>query len=181
MILLQWVWNKGALNPLVGISANCSLEETNCTKSCFLATHSLTKWTSISICLVFWCWTGLNEKAIAERFSQNKTGAIGNETCRKLKSYLIQSNSAEVMDKALYSASFEDLEIVYCFFEDQHIRLDSKNTIKSVADLLSFRSLAKSASLKAFNYKSPLVYAMLYFWVPLKYLSIFFIAVKWAV
>ena len=169
MRLQQWVWNRGALSPFVRISVNCSWEDTNCTESCWRETLSRTKWTSTSICLVFWCWTGLKDKAMADRLSQNRTGTPGNEMCRKANNCLIQSNSAEVKDKARYSASMEDRETVYCFLEDHEMGLLPKKTTKPVVDLLSLGSPAQSASLNAFNCKSPRVYEKPNLRVPFRY------------
>ncbi|CAN6704180.1 unnamed protein product [Malus baccata var. baccata] len=43
---------------------------------------------------------GLKDKAMADRLSQKRTGTLGKGMCRKTNNCLIQSNSADVNDKA---------------------------------------------------------------------------------
>jgi hypothetical protein len=61
--------------------------------------------------------------------------------CRKANNCLSQSTSAEVKDKARYSAHVDDLETICCFLEDHEMGLLPKKTTKPVVDLLSLGSL----------------------------------------
>lgn len=140
--MAQWVWNNGAGSPLASISSeNCSLEDTKRTCSSCLATLSLTKCTSISMCLVLWCWIGLQVRAIADKLSQNKSGLSEDGTWRKTNNCLIQSISAVVVERALYSASLDDQKTMFCFFDDKDIRLEPMKTTILVLDLLSLGPL----------------------------------------
>jgi hypothetical protein len=47
--------------------------------------------------------------------SQNKTGSLQHSIYRSFNKYCSHINSQVAADKALYSASDEDLEIVDCF------------------------------------------------------------------
>ena len=152
MIMTSWYIDYS----WVRISANYSWEDTNCTESWLREILSWTKYTSTSMCLVLWCWIGLNDKAMTNRLSQKRTGTLVSEMCRNVNNYFIQSNSAEMNDKARYSASVEDQETIYYFFEDHEIGLLPKKTTKPVVDRLSLGSPTQSTSLKAFNCKSPL-------------------------
>ena len=129
--------------------------------------------------ILFWCWTRLKDKAIADRLSQKSTGTLGSEMCRNVNNCLIQSNSTEINDKAWYSTSVDYLKTVCCFLKDHKIGLLPKKTTKPVVDLLSLGSPAQLASLKAFNYKSPLVYDIPNCMVPFRYCNICLTAVKW--
>ena len=131
------------------------------------------------MCLVFWCWTGLKDKAIADRLSQKRTGTPGSEMCRNVNNCFIQSNSVEVNDKARYSALVDDRETVCYFLEDHEIGLLPKKTTKPVVDHLSLGSPAQSASLMAFNSKSPLVWDIPSCMVPLRHRNIRLTAIKW--
>ena len=78
---------------------------------------SLTKWQSISKCLVLSWNTGLTVIWMTIWLSQKRTGTLGLWMCRSLSRYKIHwsSHVAEVEAKAWYSASEEDLETVICF------------------------------------------------------------------
>lgn len=92
--------------------------------------------------IFFLCIPGLQVSAVAKILSHNKLGGTKNGTYRKVSRCLIQLSSASMEDKALYSNSVEDLEIVYSFLEDQEIRLEPRNKKIAVVDLLSLGSLA---------------------------------------
>ena len=87
---------------------------------------------------------------MADILSQKRTGTLGSEIRRNANNCFIQSNSAEVNDKARYSASVEDRETICCFLDDHEIGLLPKKTTKPVVDRLSLRSPTQSASLKGF-------------------------------
>ena len=72
---------------------------------------------------------------MAESLSQNNTGALEMRTCINTSNCLIQLSLAEVVDKAQYSVSVEDLETVYCFLEDQDTGVCPRNTTNPIVDL----------------------------------------------
>lgn len=140
---------RRAENPLINMSANCSSEDTNWTNNTYLATRSLTKGTSISICFVLWCIIGLHVRAIAKRLSQYSVGVPEIRTCKNCNNCLIQSISAVVVNSAWYSASMEEREIVLCFFEDHEMGFEPRKTTRPVVNLLSLGSSAQSTSVNA--------------------------------
>lgn len=85
--------------------------------------------------------TGLQVRSIVDKLSQNIVVGVGTIICKKVSNCLIQSISAVVEAIALYTASVEDQEAVFCFLEDQYIGFEPKNT-KPVIDLLSLGSPA---------------------------------------
>lgn len=61
--------------------------------------------------------------------------------------YLIQAIFAVMIARALYSASADDLETMYYFFDVHKIGFEPGSTTNPEVDLLSFGSPAQSASL----------------------------------
>ena len=119
---------------LVNTSANWSSVEINLTSSSQAATRSLTKWKSISMCLVRAWKTGLAVRYVAPKLSQDRTGTRCWDTPSSLSSDSTQMASAAPFAKALYSASVLDLDTVGCFFELQEMRFGPTNMAKPLVD-----------------------------------------------
>ena len=83
---------------------------------------SLTRWQSISKCLVRSWKTGLAAIWMALWLSQNNTGSLEHWMWRSLRRYRSHWSSQVAEARARYSASEDDLEIVICFFVLQEIR-----------------------------------------------------------
>ena len=66
-----------------------------------------------------------------------------------------QESSAAEIANALYSASVEDRDIVFCFLADHEMGLGPRNTNNPVVERLSVGSPAQSASEKAVRIKGP--------------------------
>jgi len=108
-------------------------------------TFSLTKKTSISICLVFlwkiWLWA----IATALWLSQSSIG-VEKGTWSSCNKAWTQVNSAKVWAIPRYSASVLNLTVTYCFLDHQEIKLGPKKTPEPEVDLLLSTSKAQSAS-----------------------------------
>ena len=100
-------WSLWTGNALVKPSANWSPVETNRTSSNFCATLSLTKWKSISMCLVLAWNTGLAERWVAPRLSHHNLALGGCRIPNSVNNFWTQtiSATASALASALYSAS----------------------------------------------------------------------------
>ena len=118
------------------MSATCAFEGTNVGRMSPALTLSLTKWQSISMCLVLACWTGLEAKDIEEALSHRILIGVETGTSKSLSRHLIQETSHVVSARDLYSASVEDLETTFCFLDCHEMRLLPRKTQLPDTDLL---------------------------------------------
>ncbi|XP_050114486.1 uncharacterized protein LOC126592752 isoform X3 [Malus sylvestris] len=70
----------------------------------------------------------------------------------KIELNQLRAKILAMMARALYLASIEDLETVWCFFEAHEIGFEPRKTTNSKVNLLSFGSPAKFASLYDWRY-----------------------------
>lgn len=114
-------------------------------------TFSLTKWQSISTCLVISWNIVFSAMAIADLLSQNKV--VGHLGCipRSKRRYHSHWISHAPAARLLYSASEEDLYIVCCFLDFQETKALPKKMQKHVTDLLVYDHAAQSAFVKAWS------------------------------
>ena len=112
----------------VSRSASWSWVEIKCTSSVLATTMSLTKWKSISTCLVLAWKTRLEERYIAPMLSHQRVGEV---ECEKPSSrsrdwsHLI---SATALARALYLALVLDRATVAYFLQLQEIKLRPRKT-----------------------------------------------------
>ncbi len=86
------------------------------------------KWQSIFICLVLSWKTGLAAICKAAVLSQYNNAGFGCNILKSVNNERSQDNSQHVPVMALYSASAEERDTVFCLFVRQEIREDPKKT-----------------------------------------------------
>jgi hypothetical protein len=138
--------NFGGGNGLVRKSASCSSVEMGSNLNIPFCTFSLTKWQSISKCLVLLWNTGLEAMCIALWLSQYNVGSLTHLVCKSFKRYKSHWSSQVAVESALYSASDEDLDTVYCFLARRDIKDEPRKKQKPIVDLLESMHPAQSAS-----------------------------------
>ena len=121
-------WKREVPSGFVKQSASWSEVGTHWTRNLFSKTWSLTKWASISICLVLACNTGLDARAAALMLSHQITEEDNKSTWSSWSKDLNHISSAVVFANPRYSDSAEERETTTCFFEDQEINDAPKNT-----------------------------------------------------
>jgi hypothetical protein len=179
--LSQKSLNRLEGRPFVKTSANCSADGTYRTLISPRKTFSLTKWRSISMCLVLWWCTGLLDRYWALTLSQNTMVDRCGTRWSSLSNWRSQTHSATAFATPRYSASALDLEIVACHLDDHDIKLAPKKTQYPEVDRLVSGHPAQSAS----EYATISKFADLWiirpcFVVPLIYRNILFSSWKWA-
>lgn len=105
------------------------------------------------MCLVHSWSIALVAICIAAWLSQNMRAGAGEEIWRSRSNWWIRTSSLVVADKALYSASAEDLDRVLCFFVFQDTKESPRKTQNPVIDFLVPRQEPQSASAKAWSWK----------------------------
>jgi len=129
------------------MSASCSLELTNSVIRSLDKNFSLTKWQSISTCIVL-SWNIELETIWRELFDCHNTtpSAYFHKNFNSWRSCLIHTSShvARAIDR--YSVFALVHEITLCFFLFQDTRFPSSNTQYLVIEHLSIGQLAQSTS-----------------------------------
>ena len=121
--LLEFSRNLAAHNGFVNISAIWSELEICCKERIPRATCSRKKWTSISICFMWWWKTGF----LAMLLSQYNVGE-GIKKLMLFRRYINHISSVVVDANARYSASAVEQDTVACFLAPQDNMLSPINS-----------------------------------------------------
>lgn len=141
----------------------------------FFATFSLTKWYQFEICLVLEYITRFFEMVITLILSYIIGIASSYTTLISLRVYFIHINWVQQDVAAMYSTSATDKDIESYFLLNQETNLSPKKNSPPLLVFLSPILLTQSASLYAFNMKSPLfLYQRPKFELPFKNLKFLF-------
>ena len=143
---LSWV-NVIGVRDFVKMWAICSEDGTKSNLRSPAVIFSLKMWQSISMCLVRSWKIGFEAICMVDWLSQKSVVSSMYGMPKSFRRKVSHCNSHVVIASVLYSASYELLDIVCCFFYFHEIRDSPKKIEKLVTDFLVFGQVAQLESL----------------------------------